>query len=167
MANVKRLNLLIEACAQAEVSRLTLIGDGPQREHLEALARSLSLALSVIPRVDQSELPQLLSEHDAFALVSEVEGHPKALIEAMSLPMPVIVTSSPGLVELVENGMTGLVATASPQAVALALRAVLGSPELADQLSVAAGSAIRKRFGVGAIVAEEIAVVERLADKTS
>lgn len=90
----KRLDILIRAFSQMERAdcRLTILGDGPERPRLEGLARALGVADRVdMPGFTESVLPWLQSA-SVFALSSDYEGLPAALIEAFACRVPVVTT---------------------------------------------------------------------------
>jgi glycosyltransferase involved in cell wall biosynthesis len=110
----KAHDVLLEAFARlpAELAdwRLVIVGRGEQKDALQAQAR----ALAVAARVDWygQVADPFLFYHAAqmFVLASRYEGMPNALLEAMSCGLPVIVSdASPGPLELVSDGETGLV----------------------------------------------------------
>ena len=132
----KGVDTLIRALANTGTQhridwRLTVAGDGPQREELQQLARSLSVAARVefLGAVDNTSVPALLSAADVFALPCRVDrngdrdGIPVALIEAMAAGVPVVAGELPAITELVRDDDTGLLvdaATPAPTAAALA-----------------------------------------------
>lgn len=102
--------------------RLAIIGEGPEAEGLRNLARELGIE----DRVDwlgvQSDPYPWLRSARIFALASRHEGTPNALLEAMSCGLPCLVSdASPGPLELVSDGSTGLVVPVDDH-VALAAR---------------------------------------------
>jgi len=105
---VKRFNLLIEACAGVSGCELTLVGEGAERKKLEQQARESGLKLTFTGYIKNESLSRLIQEHAVFAIVSEWEGNPKALIEAMSCGMPCIGVCSNGISDIIDNGDNGL-----------------------------------------------------------
>jgi glycosyltransferase involved in cell wall biosynthesis len=101
------------------------------------------VALGVHERVrflgHRDDVPALLAASDAFVLPSLFEGTPLALLEAMATGMPVVSSAIPGTDEVVSNGETGLLVRAGdPDALADALRRIVGEPELRARLGAAA-----------------------------
>src|SRR5204862_1172369 len=97
-------------------SRLTIAGEGPQRERLQSLARGLEIASAVdFPGfVSQEELRQLLYCSHLFLHPSETgrdgnqEGIPNSMLEAMATGLPVFATRHGGIPEAVEHNIGGV-----------------------------------------------------------
>lgn len=91
---VKNYALLIRAFARAKTSaKLVIAGDGPERAALQALAAELGIADRVIlPGWVRNPYP-LVARASLFALTSNVEGFPNALVEALALGIPVVATN--------------------------------------------------------------------------
>jgi glycosyltransferase involved in cell wall biosynthesis len=90
----KRLDVLLTAFARVkrQDSRLTILGDGPERPRLEALAKSLNIADRVeMPGFVEQVLPWL-RDADLFVLSSDYEGLPAAVFEALACNVPVVTT---------------------------------------------------------------------------
>jgi glycosyltransferase involved in cell wall biosynthesis len=91
---------------------LLLLGDGPQRSELEKMAADLNLTsrqIRFLGRVDIGEVPGWLRAADIFALTSPNEGFPCSLLEAMSAGLPSVVSDIPATVQLIDDGVHGLV----------------------------------------------------------
>lgn len=116
---------------------LTIYGEGELRGHLEALAAELGVAdrvflPGVIPDVARQTRRAAL-----FLLTSYSEGVSNALIEALAGGLPVIATDVPsgGTVELITDGMNGLIIPAGDgKALEQAMDRVLGDPDYGDRL---------------------------------
>lgn len=85
-------------------------GNGPSREMLEELARTLGITSAVTfhGSVNQNRLRELLENTDIFVLPSFAEGIPVALMEAMSMEIPCVSTFVAGIPELIHSGVDGL-----------------------------------------------------------
>ena len=130
-------------------ARLVLLGDGPQRRELAALARSLGVTESVTLAGVVHDVPDRLARSRAFVLPSVGEGMSSALLEAMAAGRAVIATRVSGSVEVIEDGRNGLlVAPNDRDGLAAALGRVLDEPGLADDLGRAAHETIARRYSV-------------------
>lgn len=113
VAAVKGLAVLIDALAllreRAIDVELSVVGDGPEREGLEAKAAALGLADRVrfLGYQNQAAVRQQLAETDVFVLPSFAEGVPVVLMEALAAGVPVVATRIAGVGELVEEGVSG------------------------------------------------------------
>ena len=89
----KRINLLLRACAEIQNIRLVIIGDGPERTTLEALAKEIYPSAEFIGAKHGAELKPYFAEADIFVLPG-TGG--LAIQEAMSYGLPVIVAQGDG-----------------------------------------------------------------------
>jgi glycosyltransferase involved in cell wall biosynthesis len=117
-----------------------IAGDGPRRPHLEALARELGLEEFVRFLGDRPDAVEVMAASDvACQLTFEFEGLPVAVLDAMSLGLPIVATDVSGVPEVVENAKSGiLVAPGDVDAVAEALLRLLQSPEERAKMGAAA-----------------------------
>ncbi|MHB8973874.1 MAG: glycosyltransferase [Pirellulaceae bacterium] len=100
-------------------ARLVLVGEGPEREVIEAEVRKLRIEPHVILLGLRQDIARLLRAADVFLLTSISEGIPVTIIEAMAVGLPVVSTAVGGVPEVVVPDETGLL-TASGDDVALA-----------------------------------------------
>ena len=139
---------------------LAIVGDGPQRAALEALAADPSLAERVRFAGNQADVAPWMQAFDLFCLPSYAnEGVPQALMQAMACGLAVVTTPVGSIEEIVADGATGVLVP--PQDV-LRLRAALGAllddPARREALGRRAREAALARFGEGAMVERMIAV---------
>ena len=159
---VKRYDLLIEACSLANVSRLTIIGEGIERPNLEFLASSLNVDLSLPGRVDQIKLPEYLAKSEIFSLTSAVEGHPKALLEAMACGIPCVGTKTPGISNLVEHQSTGYLCDSTPASIAESFTRLFENKHLRNIISKNATEYIYSNFESKNVIKIDIELAEAL-----
>ena len=88
-------------------SKLLLVGEGPDREHIECQAKDLGIIDKVLFLGNSNEVNKLLCYSDLFLLPSETESFGLAALEAMAARTPVISTNSGGLPEVNIQGVTG------------------------------------------------------------
>ncbi len=85
-----------------------VVGDGPDREKLERLARELGIRESVVFTGPCTNMPGAYASMDVFALASLDEGMPMAVLEALASRKAVVATSVGAVPRLVIPGETGL-----------------------------------------------------------
>ncbi|MBI9042297.1 N-acetyl-alpha-D-glucosaminyl L-malate synthase BshA [Lutibacter sp.] len=88
-------------------SKLLLVGEGPDRESIENLAKELGIIDKILFLGNSNEVNKLLCYSDLFLLPSETESFGLAALEAMAARTPVISTNSGGLPEVNIQGVTG------------------------------------------------------------
>ena len=140
----KGLDDLLRAVAAARAGgtdvRVTIAGDGPDRDALGTLAGELGLNGEVrfagfVPH--GPELVGVLDAADVFVLPSRSEGLPHSIVEAMARGLPIIGSEIGGIPELLAGGGGVVVPPGDPDALAQALVALAVDPERRTALSVA------------------------------
>jgi glycosyltransferase involved in cell wall biosynthesis len=119
--------------------RFVLIGQGPLEPETRRLAAELGLEGTVVFTGFRTDAHRLLAALDVFTLSSTYEGLPIALIEAMALGRPAVVTRVGGVPEVLGDGAQGLlVPPRDPAALADGLLRLLGDPGLRDRMGAPA-----------------------------
>ncbi|MEO8576929.1 MAG: glycosyltransferase family 4 protein, partial [Gemmatimonadales bacterium] len=141
----KRISLVaIALCSAVKEIRgvdAVLYGDGPQRAEVEEIiAREGSgLPIRLGGMLHQSQLKAALLDIHVIVLLSDYEGLPVALMEAMACGcVPVCLRISSGVPELVIDGVTGLLVDDRGESFVAAIRKLRADPALLSRLSVAA-----------------------------
>ena len=88
-------------------SKLLMVGDGPDREKAENLARKLGIKNKILFMGKSDEVREILCLSDLFLLPSETESFGLAALEAMAAKTPIISTNTGGLPEVNVHGETG------------------------------------------------------------
>jgi glycosyltransferase involved in cell wall biosynthesis len=133
-------------------ARLVIAGDGPLRGALEEEARRAGVQDAVRFLGHRGDVPVILSALDLFVLPSLWEGLPLALLEAMSMSLPVVATRAVGIEETVSDGVEGLlVPCRDPDALARAAARVLGDRHLALGFGMAGRRRVVERHSLAAV----------------
>ncbi|HEY0376143.1 MAG TPA: glycosyltransferase family 4 protein [Pyrinomonadaceae bacterium] len=145
-------------------ARLTVAGDGSQREELEKLARALGLRhTKFLGLVAPEEMPRLYDEADVYLNGSEVDNMPLSILEAFAAGLPVVTTGAGGIPHVVTDGETGLVVpVGDDEALAQSAVRLLGDEGLATGIANRARAECR-RYSWPAVRGEWLSVYEELA----
>lgn len=168
---VKGQGLLVEAVAELGRRgvgvRATLVGAGPTRPSLEALAASLGVAdrIDFTGAVGQDQIRGYLEAADVFCLPSFAEGVPVSLMEAMAMELPVVSSRIMGIPELIEDGISGrLIAPGNAEELITVLEDLAESPEERQRLGRAGRARVIERYGIDeSVEALQALFAERLA----
>jgi len=117
---------------------LVLVGDGPLRDELAALAREQGLAdrVRMAGYVSERDKYRYLAAADVFVLSSHHEGFGIALQEAMHAGLPIVATSCGGQTDLLEQGVNALLVESNePEVLADAVKAIIGQAPLRRRMS--------------------------------
>lgn len=114
LIRLKGFDVLIEAVARThhrECMTVCIVGDGPERQSLQALAasRGVSSCFEFAGTVPVTDMPRCFFEADVFVLSSRSEGRPNVVAEALAAGLPVISTDLEGVQGMVGDGENGWV----------------------------------------------------------
>lgn len=126
LAYSKGVDLLIRAVKEIPEAHLILLGEGSQRDAMMSLARKLKVSdrVTFTGRVPHEDVWTYLKRATLFVMVTRIlEGSNKSVLEAMFSGLPVVVTRTGGLPELVVDGVNGRVV--EPENVKDLTRAIL------------------------------------------
>jgi teichuronic acid biosynthesis glycosyltransferase TuaC len=121
--------------------RCRIVGEGPDRARLNALASDCGVAEQVqfVGRQSRAEVAEAMRRCSVFALPSSNEGLGCVYLEAMSSGKPVIACRGQGIEEVIEHGKNGwLIPVDGLAELVQGLSTLLGSPELRARIGTAA-----------------------------
>jgi L-malate glycosyltransferase len=149
------------------LSRLVLIGDGPDRPEALYVARSLGVESDVLFLGKQDDVAALLAVADLFLLPSQQEAFGLAALEALSCGVPVIATAVGGLPEVVEDGKSGfLLPVGDVAGMAAAALALLTDPPRHRAFREAARSRAVSQFDTALVVPQYEAYYRQVASQS-
>jgi len=140
---------LIIACQRSPDIDAILLGDGGERKHCEKMVRQAGLQKRIrfLGRVEPSEVPRILKSCHAILLMSDFEGLPLALLEAMSQGVvPVVRMIDSGISELVIHERTGLLVDNNPENAADAIVRLSKDKELWNRCSENSKSLVKNNY---------------------
>jgi glycosyltransferase involved in cell wall biosynthesis len=142
---------------------LVVVGDGPERGSVEALATELGVMERCRFLGYRRDMSRLYGAFDAFLLTSENEGTPVVAIEALASSCPVVATNAGGTGTVVLHGQSGYLAPIGEvHELAARLHQLASTPELARSLGNAGALDVRRRFASGTMANAVDALYRRL-----
>jgi glycosyltransferase involved in cell wall biosynthesis len=147
LSREKGADIMLDALALSDSSwRLSVIGDGAERDSLQRQMERRGLTDRVTFYGEVADAASLLSAFDVFVLSSRTEGTPITLLEAMDAQVPIIATSVGGVPDVVTSDTAILVAPGQPAAIAGGLRAIRNDAAAAAQRSARARERLVAEF---------------------
>ena len=165
---VKGLDVLLRAFARTlerlPAARLLVVGDGPEAAALRALAGSLALGDRVTFTGAVADAARCLPVLDLYVSASRREGLPLAVMEAMACGLAVLATRVPGHVDLVEEGVTGVLVPADdPAALCAAAVTLLQDPARRRAMGAAGRQRVEAHFTMAPMVSRVAALYREAA----
>lgn len=134
-------------------ARLLILGDGPLRESLQAMAARYAIGASVQFAGSVGNMSSYLRAADVFVLPSLQEGLPNSLLEAMASGLPIVATRIGGVVDVMIHGNAGLlVPPADPAELGGALRVLLEDQGKRERFGLNAATTMESAFGLSSRV---------------
>lgn len=164
LSQEKNVNLLIEAMDGID-AELCIAGEGVLRNELEALAKKSKVDVRFLGAVQNNRLPELLNSGQVFVLPSKYEGHPKALIEAMSCELAVVGSDVPGIREIIRHNDNGMLCEESPESIREAIKVLLGSKTLRKRLGRVARKDIEDHFSLEGVTELEYKLLQEMVQE--
>lgn len=139
------------------------VGYGPLEDELRRHVRDAGLAERVKVLGYRRDIPRLLAAMDLFALPSLWEGMSNALLESMAMALPAVATAVDGNLEVVENGVSGVLCPPrDAEALAEALAEMAQRPDAAAEMGRRARERAESRFSLERTVDAYIDLYEDL-----
>jgi lipopolysaccharide/colanic/teichoic acid biosynthesis glycosyltransferase/glycosyltransferase involved in cell wall biosynthesis len=167
----KRHDLLLQALAKVRNTlgqelTVTLAGDGPLSAELRAEAKALNLK-NITWTGDVSNVSELLAQHDVFVLLSDHEGMPITVLEAMRAGLCVLASSLPGIREQIIPYQDGVLTANTPDAVAEKLLQLVRDPHLRKRLGRAAQQTFESAFAAEPMAERVLQVYRQCTQETA
>ncbi len=169
LAPNKGVTKLFTAVDRAELPwPLVVVGDGPDRAALERQAAGARMAVSFTGWLDHEDALVTLGGASLLIFPSHgPESLSRVLLEASALGVPIAAMDTGGTADIIEDGVTGLLADTA-EALGDAVARLVSSPELRARLGQAAQSAVAATFDTPVVVARvETLYGELLAERQS
>jgi exopolysaccharide biosynthesis polyprenyl glycosylphosphotransferase len=165
MKSPKRQDLLLQGLSivrntlNKELS-VTFAGDGPALEDLKRQATEFNLS-QITWAGDVADVPRLLDQHDVFVLLSDHEGMPITVLEAMRAGMCILASDLPGIREQISQNQEGLLVANDAAAIAEQLLRLVQEPYLKKRLGRAAKVAFENSFTADDMAKQVMSVYQK------
>lgn len=161
----KGLNYLLYALKKVSGVQCVIVGDGPQREHLLSLTRTLELQDRVVftGYVPKEDLKHFYVAADFFVLPSLAEGLPLVVLEALATGTPIIASKVAGIPDIIEEGYNGLIVPPKDvELLAAAIQKLAYTPDIRKKMAVHARQTVSQEFSWKCIAKEVLRVYEKV-----
>lgn len=164
---IKNLPMMVDAfqraCKDNSNARLLLVGDGEERQKIEARVKKYDLQDKVIFTGYQKDTQRFMSVIDVYLLTSFSEGTSMTLLEAMAMGVCSIVTAVGGNVEIIEQGVSGItVASEDVADLSGRMADLAGDPEQRELLGEGAKRVFTERFSVETMITQYANIYDRI-----
>ena len=142
-----------------------IVGDGDARDSVEAIIRKENMGAQVqlLGRIDNKEIYDVLAQCHALVLLSDYEGLPISMLEAMAAGVvPICLDTRSGIREALEDGKNGLIVKDRAEDFFNAVKKLQIDSAMWQRLSLAARETIRQRYSVEACARQWAGLLEGL-----
>lgn len=147
---VRALQKLVDLGVDA---RLLLVGDGPDRDHLERYAHELGVIKRCLFLGYQEDVARFYDAIDALVLPSVNEGTPVSVIEALAAERPAVATRVGGTPDIIRDGIDGfLVDPAESDELAERLAELARDPSRRAEMGAAGRARVLERYAVSRLI---------------
>jgi len=130
-----------------------LIGDGPRQKEFEILARKWEIENKVNFLGSKDDVAPFLNGSDIFLLISNYEGLPLSICEAMSCALPIIASDVGGVNEMINEGGNGyLIPKGNDELLSDKLSYLISSPELVHRMGLESRKTFEEKFSIQQMV---------------
>ena len=169
LSGAKRIEILIRLTKRLLKEGLKLktviVGEGPDRNRLESLSRSIAENIVFTGRIPHSQIPDYYFLGDVFVLPSLSEGLPTVLLEAAAAGKPCVASNVNGVPDIVVHGATGfLVDKLDLESYVHYVRLLLTDETLRKRMGEKAETHVEESFNWGAIVNQYDEIYRQLAN---
>lgn len=159
----KNLSTLINALSLLDKKDrdVLFIGNGSLRATLKKLAKNKKVNLKILEKIPHNLLPRYYNQAKIFVLPSFIEGHPKALLEAMSCSLPVIGNDIKGITSIIKDSENGLLFSNTTISLKEKISCILDNQEMAKKIAKNARTYVNKYFNYQKLKLKEIELLKR------
>jgi colanic acid/amylovoran biosynthesis glycosyltransferase len=146
---IETTSCMIRLCQKVDNVRCVVIGDGPLRQEVESMILASRAPITVVGSQSPEEVQRILLQSQAILLLSDYEGTPTAVMEAMACGVvPICLSIRSGVPQLVQHEKTGMIVSDRGDSCLRAVRELAGSRDLWEQLSRSARDLAERAFSI-------------------
>jgi len=155
----------VEVLSKLPNTKFVVVGDGPDRDKLDALVDELGLRSSVHMLGRRDDMPAVYASLDLVVSSSRREGLPMAILEGMASRLPIVATAVGGVPTIILDGKTGvLVPTLDPALIAVGIVELLRNAADRERLGAAARQLVEEEFSAQRMTADYLRVYQAAID---
>jgi len=155
LQSVERLGLSIAMIGGVSTHVREVHDDRTYFAEIKARFGDLNGRIHWLGRIKNEELPVYINQARAFVLCSLIEGHPRALVEAMACGMPIIASNVFGISNVIEHEETGYLCETDAASIASAIENVLSAPALMERMGAKARQFALEHYSLSKVVQRE------------
>ncbi|GEK33602.1 glycosyltransferase family 4 protein [Kurthia sibirica] len=161
----KRQDLLVDAFAALQIdhAQLLFVGEGKELEKVKLQAEYLCLQDQVHFLGARKDVPQLLTQATIFVLLSDFEGLPLSIIEAMACGLPIVASDVGGVSELITHGENGFLVGKEKNDIHYYLNLLAENRKLREQMGEKARARFVESFQFDKTYKETLEIYEQVA----
>jgi len=142
---------------------ISIIGDGPKLKELEKFIKETKLSgINLLGSMPRIKVFEILKKSDIFVLISDWEGFPYTILEAMSCGLAIIASDVGGIKEAVNDESGILVERKNQQEIKHALERLLKNPSLIKEMGKNAKERLEKEFSLDKMLRETEQVYKKV-----
>ena len=161
----KNIGLVAEVFKEIK-GKILIIGMG-SLDHLIKDAVKINSGITWKERVDNIDLPNYYNRSKIFVLLSDHEGNPKVLLEAMACGLTCVVTNVPGIRECIKHEANGIIVTKKKEEIVNTLYGLLNEPSKMDSIGKKAIEWIKEKCDYSKNIDLEIELYNQIPDFNS
>ena len=162
----KNLSGLLKALQRLQARKkrysLLMIGGCNEDQSIRDFVRKEKLDVFFERNAPHLDLPDMLNKAKVFILPSHYEGHPKALLEAMSCGLPCIGTNVTGIKEEIQHLKNGFISEKDHESIAVAIETVLSDLPLQQSMGKNARTYIQENYAINKIEEMEFSILQKV-----
>jgi len=140
-----------------------IIGEGTKSKELKRFIKETKLqGVNLLGSMPRAKVFEILKKSDIFVLISNWEGFPYTIIEAMSCGLPIIASDVGGIREVINNDCGILVKRGDKQGIKDALERLLKNPSLIKEMGKNARERLEKEFSLDKMLRETEQVYKKV-----